>query len=294
MTIKLAKYLLIQKGGEIIPYVKGISPSNKGKFVEITIPDTCECCGAKLVLTDTELYCPNNDCSKTRLHRIEKWVKKVDIYEIGESTIKALFDSKIIQYPSDLYTMKETDVSPITGGARSAEKIVKSINSKKEIPLDTFVGGLDIDGWGETLTGTIMNAGFDTLEKIQKASVSDLEAIKGIGGITAKILKEGLKANDAEIKNLFKVGITIKAPVAPIVGGKLDSLSFCFTGALNTMKRDGAEALVRSLGGSVKSVSKGLTYLVTNDPDSGSSKNIKAQSLGIKLIDEKTFIAMTK
>jgi DNA ligase (NAD+) len=35
---------------------------------------------------------------------------------------------------------------------------------------------------------------------------------------------------------------------------------------------------------------KGLTYLVTNNPESGSSKNVKARELGVKMIDEKYFI----
>jgi DNA ligase (NAD+) len=222
-------------------------------------------------------------------------VKKVDIYELGESTIKALFDAGVIQQPSDLYKMVEKDITPITGGARSAEKIVKSVQSKREVSLDIFIGGLDFSGnFGETLAKTVMDNGFDTLEKMEKATVAELSAIKGIGEITAKALKDGLKENAAEIKELLKL-VKITAPVAPVKGGKLDGKSFCFTGKLDTMGRSDAEALVRSLGGIAKSsVAKGLTYLVTNDTGSGSSKNKKAEELGTEVIDEKTFLSMTK
>jgi DNA ligase (NAD+) len=73
--------------------------------------------------------------------------------------------------------------------------------------------------------------------------------------------------------------------------GKLAGKSFCFTGELLTVKRSRAEAMVKSLGGSVRaSVAKGLSYLVTNDPLSGSAKNRKANDLGVSVIDEKAFM----
>jgi DNA ligase (NAD+) len=59
------------------------------------------------------------------------------------------------------------------------------------------------------------------------------------------------------------------------------------------MKRGEAEARVKALGGLVKpSVGKSLTYLVTNEPESGSSKNKKAAKLGIKVIGEQQFLAL--
>ena len=72
-------------------------------------------------------------------------------------------------------------------------------------------------------------------------------------------------------------------------GGKLAGKSFCFTGELS-MKRADAEKYVKDNGGSIKSsVTKDLSYLVTNDTTSGSSKNVKAAKLGIPVIDEKQF-----
>jgi len=69
--------------------------------------------------------------------------------------------------------------------------------------------------------------------------------------------------------------------------------SFCFTGELHTMKRAEAESRVKERGGSVKSsVGKGLSYLVTNTPDSGSSKNKKAQELGTAIITEQEFLKL--
>ena len=61
------------------------------------------------------------------------------------------------------------------------------------------------------------------------------------------------------------------------------------------MKRADAEKLVKENGGSTKSsVTKDLTYLVTNDTESGSSKNQKAQKFGIPIINEKEFLTLVQ
>jgi DNA ligase (NAD+) len=39
-------------------------------------------------------------------------------------------------------------------------------------------------------------------------------------------------------------------------------------------------------------VTKGLSYLVTNDPGSGSDKNRKAEAYGVSVIDEAAFLGL--
>lgn len=73
----------------------------------------------------------------------------------------------------------------------------------------------------------------------------------------------------------------------------LEGKTFCFTGALETMKRPQAQDMVRNYGGVVKdSVVKGLNYLVTNDTSSGSVKNQKAREIGVTIINEQQFLDM--
>jgi DNA ligase (NAD+) len=86
--------------------------------------------------------------------------------------------------------------------------------------------------------------------------------------------------------------ITIAPPPSELVL-PLRGLSFCFTGELTSIKRGQAEEKIKALGAQAKSsVVKGLSYLVTNDPSSGSSKNKKARELGIPIIDEKQFLEL--
>ena len=105
----------------------------------------------------------------------------------------------------------------------------------------------------------------------------------------AHIAVEGLKENAEEMKSLASGAITISAASEGPFSGK----TFCFTGELVSMKRADAEQIVRSLGGSCKSsVTKDLSYLVTNDTESGSSKNKKAAQFGIPVITEKEFLSL--
>ena len=109
----------------------------------------------------------------------------------------------------------------------------------------------------------------------------------------AHLLKEGLDELRPEMEKLLNSGAIHILP--PQEQGLFSGLSFCFTGELVGMKRPAAEALVRSLGGSAKSsVVKGLSFLVTNTPDSGSAKNLKARELGVHIIDEAEFLALTR
>ena len=145
---------------------------------------------------------------------------------------------------------------------------------------------------GELLVKRVVDAGFDTLDKIKNAKLNELASINGFGELTGRMLKEGIDAlYDEMVELLNKNKIKIKAKST---AGKLKGLSFCFTGRLNSMKRAEAEALVERKGGVAKnSVVKGLSYLVTNEM-AQTAKFLKAQEQGTKIITEDEFLKMIK
>ena len=153
--------------------------------------------------------------------------------------------------------------------------------------LSSFVAGFDIEGIGETSVEKLVEAGFDSLEKLLAMSVEEAMSVYGFAEITARIAVAGLLENAEEMRTLASHYISIQAAAF----GRLAGKSFCFTGELSTMKRADAEILVKERGGVCKSsVTKDLSYLVTNDKESGSSKNEKAAKFGLQVIDEKEFI----
>jgi DNA ligase (NAD+) len=138
----------------------------------------------------------------------------------------------------------------------------------------------------------LVDAGYDTLDKIKNASKSDLTRVEGFADLTTEKLLKGFQDFYDDMLSLLDTHkIKIKGTISR---GKLKGLSFCFTGKLNSMARSEAEKLVVEHGGEYKSsVVKGLSYLITNETEQ-TTKFQKAQRQGTKIIDEEQFLALLK
>ena len=297
MGLKIGSSVRVVKRGEIIPKIEGLAPDGilaENDKKEIVFPDRCGCCSTVLIDTDTRLYCPNPACPKISLHRLEKWISILDIRELGEKLLKQLFDTGRVKSIPDLYSLTEDEVSKLDRmGELSAAKVIRHINTKRQLPLAAFVAGFNLDGVGELIMEKVVSSGYDTLEKLRSAKLEDLLNIHGLGEITAAIISEGIKDTAAEMDKVLSTGIISILPPPNAEEIPLKGLSFCITGELKSMKRNKAEEKIKSLGGSVRSaVAKDLSFLVSNDSSSGSSKNKKALELGIKIIDEKAFLTL--
>lgn len=301
LGVKIGSSVVVVKRGEIIPKIERVVGTNDTSALkEIVFPKICDSCGTALEDSGSRLFCPNKNCRKRILHRIFKWIECLDIRDFGEALVNSLFNDGLITCVTDIYSLTEKKLAPYFVGEESlqkvssgekislgAKKVFNSIQSHRTVRLSSFIAGFDIEGIGETMIEKIIGAGFDTLEKILGATQEDFSNVYMFADITARTLKDGLLENESEMRSLVENGI-IKIESSD--NGKLSGMSFCFTGELKRMKRQDAEVLVKQNGGSVKSsVTKDLTYLVTNDTESGSSKNVKARKFGIKIIDEESF-----
>lgn len=302
LGVKIGSRVVVVKRGEIIPKIEAVlaedsTASEHASTSEIIFPEKCETCGTPLVDEGSRLFCPNKSCPKRVLHQLLKWIAVVDIRDLGEKLITQLFESGTVKSISDIYKLTEEILVPffLNEESRSkekkslgAEKVVRSIQARRNMKLSTFVGGFDIEGIGETTAEKIVEAGYDTLEKMLAATEEQIAAVYGFAERMAHIAVEGLAENAEEMRQLANGTINIVGASGGLLSGK----SFCFTGELS-IKRADAEKIVKENGGSVKSsVTKGLSYLVTNDTTSGSSKNKKAASLGIPVIDEAAFLKL--
>jgi len=295
MGLKIGSTVSVVKRGEIIPKIEGLAPvSMNEEESEISYPDECSVCGTKLVDAGTRLYCPNPACPKRLLHRLEKWVSVLDIRELGVKLIYQLYEKERVRRIHELYTLKAEELAEYDRmGELSAAKVIRHIQTKRELSLAAFAAGFDFEGIAETTMEKTAAAGFDTLSKLRAASIADLAAVYGLGEITAAVIVEGLKECAGEMDAVLKTGVITIAPPPSQETQPLRGLSFCFTGEMKSMKRGEAEEKIKALGAQSKSsVVKGLSYLVTNDPSSGSSKNKKARELGVPVIDEEGFLEL--
>lgn len=290
MDLRIGSRVVVTKRGEIIPKIESLV-ENPADATEIEVPAKCSC-GATLVDEGTRLLCPNPECPKKLAHRLEKWLSVLDVMDFGSVIVGKLLAAGRVRSIADLYGLQPSELAEYDGmGEKSARKIVRNLAARAELSLARFVAGLDIEGIGELNAEKAIAAGFDSLEKLRDASLEELAVVDGLGEITAKTIAEGLRALAPEIDALLATGALRILP--PASSGPLSGKSFCFTGELASMKRPEAEALVRSLGGQPKpSVTKGLSYLVTNEPASGSEKNKKAVSYSVEILDEAAFLAL--
>ena len=300
LGLRIGSAVSVVKRGEIIPKIEGLAPEGalppdtlSAGESDIEFPVRCAACGSDLVDAGSRLYCPGADCPKRLHHRLEKWVKVLDIRELGEKLIRQLFDCGRVRRVSDLYTLDTDELAAYERmGELSAAKVIRHIMTPRKLSLAVFVAGFNLEGVAETTMEKVSAAGYDTLEKLRLASAEELAAVHGLGEITAGIIVEGLRETAAEMDAVLAAGIIAIADPPPETL-PLRGLSFCFTGELSSMKRPQAEEKIRALGASAKtSVVKGLSFLVTNDPESGSSKNKKARGLGIPILDEAGFLAL--
>jgi DNA ligase (NAD+) len=313
--LKIGSPVLVVKRGEIIPKIEGLAPSGLKAVKtasydteggspdtspkpeeqrDIEFPQKCGTCGTDLEDAGTRLFCPNPDCPKRLLHRIEKWVSVLDIRELGEKLIHQLYDRNRVRYLPDLYTLTAEELAEYDRmGKQSAVKVVRHISAPRLLSLAAFTAGFDFEGVGETIMEKVVSSGFNTLEKLRAASVEDLAGVYGLGEITARTILRGLEETRAEMDGVLAAGIISIAPPPAEDAQPLRGFSFCFTGELVSMKRNEAEEKVKNLGGAAKSsVVKDLSFLVTNDSASGSGKNVKARNLGVPIISEKDFLSL--
>jgi len=296
MDLRIGSKVVITKRGEIIPKIESLVENPKDA-IPIPIPSHCSICGAGLIDEDTRLYCPNPECPGKAYHRLEKWLSVIDIKDIGSTLLKRLFEAKRVVRIPDLYSLTIDDLISFERiGRKSAQKILRNIRERNEVSLSQFIAGFDIEGIGLLMAEKLIEAGYDTLDKILAASPADFEKIAGFAEISAKTLYEGLRLVEEDMRKLVDSGyVRIRPPLPKTqrTANPVSGNSFCFTGELRSMKRSEAEKLVREKGGIIKSsVTKDLDYLVTNDPSSGSEKNRKAKELSIKIIDEEQFLEM--
>ena len=298
LGVKIGCKVVVVKRGEIIPKIESVIHEDALCESPVVFPDKCECCGSKLIDNGSRLYCPNKKCSKRILHQLLKWVQVADIRDLGETLVTQLFEKGKVQSISDLYKLSAEDLTPFFLNEESlaaekkslgAEKVAASIQNHRKMSLAVFVAGFDIEGIGETTVEKLVAAGFNTLNALLNMTVEQASAVYGFAEFLAKTAVDGLNENALEMRFLAENFVEIVQDSA----GKLVGKSFCFTGELHSMKRNDAEALVKANGGTCKSsVTKDLSYLVTNDVSSGSSKNQKAVKFGIPVINEEQFFKM--
>ena len=291
LNLKIGSKVIVSKRGDIIPKIERVVRTPEDAK-NIQYPSICNACKTPLMDEGTRLYCPNKDCSKRAYHRLLKWIKKLEVKYFGELILKQLFDLGKVRKIADLYLLSVSDLFILDRvGEKAAQKALDNLLAVKEIPLAKFVGGFDLENIGEALVEKVVNAKYDTLEKIRNATVFDFARVELFGDITANQFHKEFHALYFDMQKVLETN-KIKIRSRKMESKKFAGLTFCFTGKLETITRNEANDMVTEHGGTPKiGVVKNLSYLVTNSTEQ-TTKFVKAQEQGSKIISEKEFLAM--
>ncbi|MBQ8218158.1 MAG: hypothetical protein IJZ79_02530 [Bacilli bacterium] len=258
----------------------------------IAIPTVCPVCGGNVSIikkyNSEVLTCMNPQCAAKIEGKILHFVGAhgLDIESMSIATVRDLIKLGWLTKMSDIFNLKnhrEEWINLKGYGEGSVDKILEGIPTS--IELWKVIASAGIPNI-EKQTSKIIAEYFINWNAFMDAINNhfDFRQLKGIGDVTANDIAN---FDYTEINEVMTY-LTIKEPV---IGGRLDNMSFCITGKLS-MKREDLVKIIEAHGGKFASVSKNLTYLICNDKTSTSGKSKKAKELGISVITEDDFMEM--
>ena len=296
--IRIGDWVFVEKAGEVIPAVIGVDlKARTGKEKKFKMPEKCPSCGSK-VFRDPELTavrCINPDCPAQIRRRLEHFGARgaMDIEGLGEAMVDQLVTAGLVEKLPDIYALEADKVSALERmGEKSTWNLLSAIEGSKAQPLWRLIFGLGIMHVGASVARKLADK-FHTLDKIAAASVEELESTEDVGEIVAKEIHDffRLPHNKKLVESLRQHGLNFgerdkrAAPASQELAGE----TWVITGTLSRPRDEIAE-LIRRHGGNVSgSVSKKTSYVLAGEE--AGSKLDKATSLGVPVVDEKTFRA---
>ncbi len=307
LGVRVGDTVVVEKAGDIIPKVlRVLEKMRSGKEKKITQPKTCPICDSAVerrIIQDKKqgksaaLFCTNKNCYAQELRGLIHFVSKkaFNIDGLGKKIVEQLMQEGIVKNAADLFTLTKGDIAPLERFAdKSADNLIDSIETSKQITLARFIFALGIDHVGEE-TAIRLAQEFASLKKIMKAKQEKLEAVQDVGSRVAASIVAYFADEHKQtlIQELLDNGVTISKQRAMSGEQKFSGKTFVLTGSLQDMTRDEAKDMIRNAGGDVSgSVSKKTDYVVVGE--SPGSKYDKAKKLGVEILTEKQFKKLIK
>jgi DNA ligase (NAD+) len=301
LDVRIGDRVFVERRGDVIPKVsRVVKDVRDGTEEPIPIPTQCPGCGEPVVRPEGEVnyYCVNAACPDQLVRRVEYFISRgaMDIEGLGSKGAEQFVREGLVSDVADLYFLDRDRVLALEGWAeKSTDALFEALEASKERPLARVLTALGIRGVGTTVADLIVSR-FSSLDALAEASAEELEAIEGMGPITAaRVVEWFQRPRHREIlEKLRAAGVRMAAEEtrrAPEEGA-LKGLTFVMTGTLPTLSRADAKALIEAHGGRVTgSVSSKTDYLLVGE--SAGSKLKKAQELGVPTVDEAGLREMT-
>ena len=298
--IRIGDTVIVQRAGEVIPQVVGpVVSLRTGTERKFEMPTVCPSCGTPISRDPAMavVYCPNAACPAQQIRLLEHFASRgaMDIEGLGEKMAYTLHEEGLVHDFAEVYDLTAEQLMTLPKvKQKSADNLMTGIRASKQRPLTNVLFALGIRHVGYE-TAHVLATHFGSLQRAIGAPLERLQEVEGIGPVVAQSVADwsAREENQDVLRRLIAAGINPHEEVREVTSGLLEGLTIVVTGRLEGISRGAAEDLVRELGGKVgSSVSKATTVLVVGEE--AGSKLAKAQQLGVRTIDEATFLNLTE
>lgn len=299
LQLGIGDTIKVYKANMIIPQIA----ENLTRSGNLVIPDKCPVCGREARIrkeNDVEtLYCMNPDCVAKKIKSFSLFTSRdaMNIDGLSEATLEKFIAMGFIHNFGDIFEIgryKDQIVEMEGFGQKSFDNLMVSLEKAKKTTLAKVIYSLGITGIGLANAKVICKYFDDDIEKIRHADEEEISAIEGIGPVIAGSMADYFKSaeNNQKLDHLLSHLHLVheETSAEQVFAGK----TFVITGSVEHFSnRSEAKEFIEARGGKVTgSVTKKTDYLINNDKTSASSKNKKAQELGIPILSEEDFLEL--
>lgn len=256
------------------------------------LPTECPVCGATLIWDGVHLKCPNPECKDIQIQDLLVWCNNIAPIEGLGDTLKLKFfeelrastirDNHHAQFELSIEGIYNYNETIIVRGAQEKLFFQMLYDLKhNKIAIKSALLALNIPRLGEA-TAELLSHYPDDIRALMVGTVPSNLAYR-IGNANAESIAKHI--------NKFKRLEYIKANLVFSSESENNSrIKVAITGSLSVSRKE-FEHILNSKGFVLGDITKDTKYLITEDPNSGSSKNAKADKLGIEKLTEAQFRA---
>ena len=304
LDVRVGDFVFVEKGGEIIPKIIGVDLTKRKPNTPPTkYISYCPECNTLLKRDEDQAnhFCPNeNECPPQVIGKMEHFVsrKAMNIDSLGGETLVQLFNVGLAKNIADLYDLNKEEVLKLDRMAeKSANNLIEGIEASKQVPFERVLYGIGIRHVGETTAKKIAKK-VKSLDVLVNATKEELLEIDEVGEIIAVSIADFFsnEKNKEIISRLKKADLQFELSEEQQQGGtdKLKDLTIVISGVFEKHSREEYKDLIELNGGkNSSSISKKTSFILAGE-NMGPEKQKKAQSLGVKLINEDEFLEMIK
>lgn len=296
--VRIGDTVIVRRAGDVIPEVVG--PVLEKRPLEarlFVMPTACPVCGSAIEKLEDEaiarctggLFC-GAQRKQSLVHAAGR--KALDIEGLGDKLVEQLVDRGRIHSLADLFGLQALEVAGYDRmGGKSAENLIEAIEKAKKPSLGRLIFALGIRHVGET-TARDLAIHFGSLENLMAADLDALLGAPDVGPAVAGSIKRFFsEPHNIEIVRALAAQGVEPQPEAAARSTGLSGKTFVLTGTMPVWSREEASAQIIAAGGKVSgSVSRKTSFVVAGEE--AGSKLVKAQELGVPVIDEDDLRAM--